>query len=102
MVDLQSSTFWQQSLACTIIYLPFQIVSLVVINTYKTWSYDSLVIFNNLEFNLTVIVLMIMGVMSLLLSSNPNVFDAFQQCQNFLDSPLVTMRARTGHDVSIL
>ena len=80
LIRQQYSTFRCQTVACFIIYIPVLIFMCVLVNFDKSYSYDPQVIFNNSDFNVHIGVTILMGLISLILSGSPNVFDGFERC----------------------
>ena len=84
MIDLQYKTFLWQTLASCFVYIPTIIVILVLVNTDRSHCYDSEVIYNNFEFNTKHVLLIIMGLISVCLSFNPNSIKGFENCLDAL------------------
>ena len=77
LIKMQYQTFWYQTLATVLIYVPCLIGILYMIN-FTNWKYDSQVIFNNKEALLTILSTILMGIVSLILAWNPNIFNAIE------------------------
>ena len=80
MIELQYKTFKWQTLASCIVYIPTLIVIMVLVNTDRSHCYDSEVIYNNFEFNTKHVMLIVMGLISVVLSFNPNSIKGFEKC----------------------
>ena len=80
LTELQNITFREQTFASCFVYIPTLITILVLVNTRKSHCYDSEVIYDNLEFNTHLIVLIAMGLISAVLSLSPNIFQGFEKC----------------------
>ena len=80
LIRQQYSTFKCQTIACCLIYIPVLILICVLVNFDKSYSYDPQVIFDNSDFNIHIGVTILMGLISLVLSGSPNVFDGFEKC----------------------
>ena len=72
MVKTQYRTFWNQNLCSVIIYVPILAVTAWLINSKHSWAYKQTVIFDNLDFNLTIGLIIFTGLVSLALSYKPN------------------------------
>ena len=70
MIQLQYNTFWLQNLCSSAIFIPTLLALFVLINFYQEWNYNANVILDNTNFNMTVYVLVAMGVLSFVLSFN--------------------------------
>ena len=80
LIRQQYATFKCQTIACCLIYIPVLILICILVNLDKSYSYDPQVIFSNSDFNVHIAVTILMGLISLVLSGSPNVFDGFERC----------------------
>ena len=53
---------------------------MVLVNTDRSHCYDSEVIYNNFEFNTKHVMLIVMALISVVLSFNPNSIEGFGNC----------------------
>ena len=72
MIKTQYRTFWSQNLCSVIIYLPILAIMAWLINTNPGWGYQPTVIFDNLEFNIAIGLIVFTGLASLALSYKPD------------------------------
>ena len=72
MIKTQYRTFWNQNLCSVIIYVPILATTAWLINSKHSWAYQQTVIFDNLDFNLTIGLIIFTGLVSLALSYKPN------------------------------
>ena len=72
MIRTQYKTFWAQNLCGVIIYLPTLAIAAWLVNTNPGWGYKPTVIFDNLEFNVAIGLIVFMGLASLALSYKPD------------------------------
>ena len=82
MIKLQYLTFKYQTVASCAIYIPTLATAFALVNFDKEHKYDPQVIFNNFEFNTHIAVIIVMGLISLCLSFNPDIFKGFEECLN--------------------
>ncbi len=84
VIDLQYKIYWRQCVASAIIYFPGLFIIGYLINARKEWGYDANVILNNTEFNVHLVLCGVMGLLSLILSSNPNSMNWFRRLYKYL------------------
>ena len=72
MIALQYKTFKYQTFFSVIFYIPALFVMIFIVNFRLGWSYDSNVIMSNLTFNFASAMIIYIGIVSLLLSFQPN------------------------------
>ena len=72
MIQTQYRTFWNQNLCSVIIYVPILVTTAWLINSKESWAYEQTVIFDNLDFNLSIGLIIFTGIVSLALSYKPN------------------------------
>ena len=77
MIKTQYRTFWSQNLSSVIIYVPILLATAWVINYNHDWVYQQTVILDNFEFNVTIALVIFIGVASLALSYKPNCIQVF-------------------------
>ena len=82
-IDRQYLTFWYQTIASVVIYVPTLIITFIIINFDTTgfmeqWKCDSRIIFDNYEFKLYILQVISMGFISLILSYSPNFLSGFE------------------------
>ena len=82
-IDRQYLTFWYQTIASVVIYVPTLIIIFIIINFDTTgfmeqWKCDSQIIFDNYEFKLYILQVISMGFISLILSYSPNFLSGFE------------------------
>ena len=87
MVKTQYRTFWNQNLCSVIIYVPILAVTAWLINSKHSWAYKQTVIFDNLEFNVTIGVIIFTGLASLVLSYKPNCIKAALGVKELVSKP---------------
>ena len=80
LINLQYETFWYQSFASCLVYIPTLITTLFMVNINKNWNYKPEVVFNNAEFNGHFIFTIILGVFSWIMSCSPNYFSGLLNC----------------------
>ena len=82
MIKTQYATFWSQNLSSFIIYVPLLVATSLVINNKPDWVYSQTVIFDNLEFNLTIAIIVFTGFASVLLSYKPDCIKCYVEGNN--------------------
>ncbi|TRY78671.1 hypothetical protein TCAL_11594 [Tigriopus californicus] len=78
LIAIQSEIFFYQSLAAVVVYLPALLACFGKVNYDSNWLYDPKVILNNQQFNAIIILLVLVGVMSFLLSIRPDWSELIQ------------------------
>ena len=81
MIKTQYDTFWSQNLSSFIIYVPLLVATSLVINNKPDWVYSQTVILDNLEFNLTIAIIVFTGFASVLLSYKPDCIKRYVEGQ---------------------
>ena len=84
MILLQYKTFRLQTIWSVVVYIPSLIIMIYVINEKPGWAYDSNVIMSNLTFNVASSVIIIMGLVSLVLSFEPNWVTMLSKFSHYL------------------
>ena len=72
MIRTQYATFWTQNLNSVIIYVPILVITAWLINNKHDWNYPQTVILDNLDFNLTIALIICIGFVSLALAYKPS------------------------------
>ena len=83
-VKKQRFAFRFQSIACFIIFGSSLVVTWFFIFFNEEWAYSSTMILDNIGFNIIMLTCLIVGFISLLLSLEPNVFEATTRLLGFL------------------
>lgn len=75
MIQTQYATFWNQNLCSVVIYVPILVAAAWIINNDPDQFYPQTVILDNLDFNITMAIIIFTGIVSLALSYKPDFIE---------------------------